>query len=91
MRIFKCTVKKDNRGYEWSPTIHTQCPHCEAEVSFYSRLPNNSCTVCHKAMPFNSRMAKDVDLRIEYHVETETERECIESGNGVRMFVRRKK
>ena len=70
MRIF--TARIDGN---WSPQISVDCPYCHREVSFYTQLANNKCKYCWEEMPFPSRMAKDLEKRVEYHVETEAEDE----------------
>ena len=73
MWVFRAAIDTLERGVSMSPQIKTFCPHCTATIAFYSKLHDNRCRLCNKEMPFDSRMAKDQQKRVEYHVETETE------------------
>ena len=75
MWVFRAIIDTDSRGNNWSPQIKTFCPHCTATIAFYSKLLDNRCRLCNKEMPFDSRMAKEQQKRVEYHVKTETEGE----------------
>ena len=57
----------------WSPQIAVDCPYCKKQNRFYTQLANNKCKYCWEEMPFPSRMAKEVEKRVEYHVDTKAE------------------
>ena len=75
MWVFRSTIDIDRRGQSWSPQIKMFCPYCTAGITFYSYLVNNRCKCCNKLMPFDTRMAKDQQKRVEYHVESNTDEE----------------
>ena len=75
MWVFRSVVDTKERGTVWSPQIKTFCPYCTAGLAFYTKLHDNRCKSCNKPLPFDSRMARGQQERVEYHVEAEAEGE----------------
>jgi len=68
MRRFFIKKDKDWGTQKWSPRTFMFCPHCFEKNTFYNRLKDNQCVICHKKMPFPSEMIKNEEKRIEYHL-----------------------
>jgi len=68
MRVFSARIEGS-----WAPPIKVQCPSCNRNITFYTNLNGNKCKFCWEVLPFPARMAKDIKLRVEYHVQTEAE------------------
>jgi hypothetical protein len=64
---FCANLKKEEH---WSPILTTECPHCTAELSFYTQLRDNRCKYCFQVLPYPSSMVKSVTQRVKYHVST---------------------